>query len=126
MFAAPAMADDVSVSIGINRPGFYGQLNIGEFPHPQVVYPRPIVIQQEPAYRDAEPLYLHVPRGHEKHWSKHCATYHACGRPVYFVRDDWYKQEYERRHRQDNDEQGDDRRERHHHGNKHDHEDGEH
>ncbi len=37
--------------------------------------------------------------GHEKHWRKHCAQYNACGRPVYFVRDDWYNNEYVPRYR---------------------------
>jgi hypothetical protein len=48
---------------------------------------------------------LHVPPGHEKHWSKHCAQYNACGRPVYFVRDEWYNNEYvpHYRHAHDND-----------------------
>ena len=42
------------------------------------------------------PLYLHVPPGHAKKWSQHCARYNACNRPVYFVKvrgDD----DYERR-----------------------------
>ena len=40
------------------------------------------------------PIYLRVPPGHEKKWNKHCASYNACGRPVYFVRDDWYRNTY--------------------------------
>jgi hypothetical protein len=35
-----------------------------------------------------------VPPGHEKHWSKHCGKYGACGQPVYFVREDWYQAHY--------------------------------
>ncbi len=61
---------------------------------PQLIYPQPVVIQRAPEFVSAPPIYLHVPPGHEKHWSKHCAEYHACGRPVYFVRDDWYNHEY--------------------------------
>ena len=26
-----------------------------------------------------------------RHWRKHCARYDACGRPVYFVQEDWYR-----------------------------------
>ena len=49
----------------------------------------------EASQHEATPAsYLRVPPGHEKHWSKHCAQYHACGRPVYFVREDWYQKEY--------------------------------
>ena len=40
------------------------------------------------------PIYLRVPPGHQKEWKKHCHAYNACGRPVYFVRDDWYEREY--------------------------------
>jgi hypothetical protein len=59
-----------------------------------VIYAQPVVIQRAPEFVSAPPIYLHVPPGHEKHWSKHCAQYNACGRPVYFVRDDWYNNEY--------------------------------
>ncbi len=91
---APALAADVGVSISIGQPGFYGQIDIGNFPQPPVVFARPVVIAPSPKYVAVEPIYLHVPPGHERHWSRHCARYHACGRPVYFVRDDWYNNEY--------------------------------
>jgi hypothetical protein len=90
----PAFATDVGVSITVGQPGFYGQLDIGNISPPQLVYPQPVVIQRAPEFVSAPPIYLHVPPGHEKHWSKHCAEYHACGRPVYFVKDDWYNKEY--------------------------------
>jgi len=38
-----------------------------------------------------QPVYMWVPPGHRKHWSKHCHEYNACGVPVYFVRHDWYR-----------------------------------
>jgi hypothetical protein len=92
--ATPVFATDVGVSITVGQPGFYGQIDIGTAPPAQLVYARPVVIQRAPEYVAAAPIYLHVPPGHEKHWSKHCAQYNACGRPVYFVRDDWYNNEY--------------------------------
>lgn len=91
---APAFAADVGLSISIGQPGFYGQIDIAQGPQPQLVYPQPVVIRRAPEFVSAPPIYLHVPPGHEKHWSKHCAQYNACGRPVYFVRDDWYNNEY--------------------------------
>jgi len=91
---APAFASDVGVSITVGQPGFYGQIDIGNFPPPRVVYEQPVIIQRAPQVVAVPPIYLHVPPGHEKHWSKHCAQYNACGRPVYFVRDDWYNNEY--------------------------------
>jgi hypothetical protein len=94
VFAAPAFAGDVAFSLTVGQPGFYGQLDIGSVAPPQVVYAQPVVIQRAPEYVAAAPIYLHVPPGHEKHWSKHCAEYNACGRPVYFVKDDWYNREY--------------------------------
>jgi hypothetical protein len=112
-FVSPAFAD-VGVSITVGQPGFFGQIDIGRVPQPQVVYPQPVVVQPAPEYVRAEPIYLHVPPGHEKHWSKHCAEYHACGRPVYFVRDDWYNNEYVRHY-------GDSDRDRHREHEEHEH-----
>jgi hypothetical protein len=34
-------------------------------------------------------VYLRVPPGHRRNWSRFCGRYDACGRPVLFVRDDW-------------------------------------
>ena len=91
---APAFAADVGVSISVGEPGFYGQINIGNVPPPVLIYPQPVIIQPVPVGVVRQPIYLHVPPGHEKHWSKHCAQYNACGRRVYFVRDEWYNNEY--------------------------------
>ena len=113
--ALPAFATDVGVSISVGQPGFYGQIDIGNVPRPPVVYAQPVVIARTPEYVSAPPIYLHVPPGHEKHWDKHCAEYRACGRPVYFVRDDWYNNEYVPRYRQQGD-QGDEHGHGHGHG----------
>src|SRR5215469_3070469 len=121
-FAVPAFAGDVGVSISLGQPGFYGQIDIGNVPRPPVVYAQPVVIARSPQYVSAEPIYLHVPPGHEKHWSKHCAEYHACGRPVYFVRDDWYNREYVPRYRHAHgDHEGDSDHGHGHHKDDHDH-----
>jgi hypothetical protein len=100
--AAPVMAADVGVSISVGQPGFYGQINIGNVPPPPLIFARPVVVQRVSRYVAVEPIYLHVPPGHEKHWDRHCAEYSACGRPVYFVRNDWYNSEYAPRYRQGN------------------------
>ena len=81
----------VGVSVTVGEPGFYGRIDIGDMPQPRLIYPQPVVIEGRPTGR---PLYLHVPPGHAKHWSKHCAAYNACGQPVYFVQDDWYQSVY--------------------------------
>lgn len=88
----PALAADVGVSVSIGEPGFYGRLDIGSFPQPQVIYRQPIIIERVPM--DRSPIYLRVPPGHAKHWKKHCREYNACGERVYFVQDSWYSREY--------------------------------
>jgi hypothetical protein len=92
--AAPAMATEVGVSISVGQPGFYGQIDIGNVPRPVLVYPQPVVIQPVRVVQPVQPIYLHVPPGHAKNWSKHCQKYDACSRPVYFVKDDWYNNVY--------------------------------
>lgn len=87
----------VGVSIGINQPGVYGRINIGDFPPPRLIYPQPVVIMQSPVAVQQQPIYLYVPPGHQKNWAKHCARYNACGQPVYFVQEDWVRERYEER-----------------------------
>ncbi|HET8882236.1 MAG TPA: hypothetical protein VFM56_08690 [Solimonas sp.] len=89
--ATLASATDVGVSISVGDPNFYGQLDIGNMPQPRLIYPQPVIIERGVR---AAPMYLRVPPGHAKHWDKHCAEYRACGRPVYFVQDDWYEDVY--------------------------------
>ncbi len=128
--ATQAFADNVSVTIGINQPGLYGQITIGDAPQPPpVIFARPVVVAMAPEYVNEAPIYLHVPPGHEKHWSKHCAEYHACGRRVFFVQHDWYRNEYAPRHRQDGEGRGHDDRDKHEkrgHGEGHDRDDRDH
>lgn len=78
-------------------PGVYGQVVLGNGPPPPVVYAQPVVVQPPPVIVGAapvEPIYLHVPPGHAKHWSQHCHEYHACNRPVYFVKSAEYDPDY--------------------------------
>jgi hypothetical protein len=98
--ASSAPVADAGVSVQIGEPGFYGRVDIGGSPPPQVVYPQPVVIVPAPRGTAPEPIYLHVPPGHAKHWRKHCRKYNACDRPVYFVKDSWYRDEYVPRHQE--------------------------
>lgn len=93
--STPATAQ-VSVSIG--QPGFYGRLDIGGFAPPPLLYPEPVIIR--PAPRAYPPIYLRVPPGHARSWQRYCGRYNACGRPVYFVQDDWYRHEYAPRYQE--------------------------
>jgi hypothetical protein len=111
--AGPALAD-VGISIRIGEPGFYGQIDIGGY-QPRVVYSRPVIVEHRVRY--TTPVYLRVPPGHERNWKRYCGRYNACARPVYFVRDDWYRNDYAPRyrqaHRQDRrDDRRDDRHDR--------------
>lgn len=97
---APAIAADVGISVQVGEPGFYGRIDIGNVPRPQLIYPQPVVIQPVPVGVVRQPIYLRVPPGHAKDWRKHCGEYNACGQPVYFVHDSWYNNVYVPRYRE--------------------------
>ncbi len=88
--SAPAQTS-VGVSLGINQPGVYGRIDIGNFPAPPVVYAQPLVVVPPLVAVQQPPVYMYVPPGHQKHWAKHCARYNACGQPVLFVTEDWVR-----------------------------------
>jgi hypothetical protein len=120
---AVAQAGDVSVSVNVNTPGVYGQITLGELPAPELLMPRAvvaiptrIVVSGPPP----EPLYLHVPPGHERHWERHCHEYNACGRPVYFVSHRWYQEVYVPRHELRHEERHEHRDHDHDHDHDHD------
>ena len=114
--SAPAGATDVGVSVSVGQPGFFGRLDIGDYPHPQLLYQQPRMIRRVPESRP--PVYMHVPPGHARNWKKHCAAYNACDERVYFVREGWYNNQYVPRYQERNrtrqeehhDSRGDDHR----------------
>ena len=93
-------ATDVGVSVSVNQPGFYGRVDIGNQP-PPVIYAEPVIIQRRHTHV-VQPIYMRVPPGHRKKWSRYCGRYNACAQPVYFVRDDgraqWREHREEHRH----------------------------
>ncbi|HRE17894.1 MAG TPA: hypothetical protein PLW86_12660 [Rhodocyclaceae bacterium] len=97
-----ALAADVGVSISVGQPGFYGRLDIGDYPPPALIYREPVLVVPRPVL--APVVYLRVPPGHRKHWARYCGHYGACAQRVYFVRDDWYAREYVPRYRHRHDE----------------------
>ena len=119
-FGSLAQAQNVSFNATISGtvvPGVYGQIAIGNGPPPPVVYAQPVIAQPVPVVVGAppvEPVYLYVPPGHARDWQKHCHEYHACNRPVYFVK----SAEYEPGYRPEHHGHGhhDDDREDHDHG----------
>jgi hypothetical protein len=98
--AFSASAIEVGVSVNIGAPNYYGAIDIGNYPPPQLINPNPIIIQ--PAIGVAVgPLYLRVPYAHSHNWRRYCGIYNACGRPVYFVHENWYNNVYGPRYRMD-------------------------
>ena len=76
---------EVGVSVSIGEPGFYGRLDMNNFPQPQLIYSQPMTVGPVPMSRP--PIYLRVPPGYAKNWRRHCHEYNACRERVYFVRD---------------------------------------
>lgn len=109
---------------GALAPGVYGRVEIGNAPPPPLMYVQPVIIQRAPVYVEQPPLYLHVPPGHAKKWSRHCARYNACNRPVYFVRvrgdDDFERRKGKDRDRGYRNDEYRDRGKGHGHGKDHD------
>ena len=98
LISAPVFAAEVGISLNIGQPGFYGRIELGDFPQPRVIYNQPVIIQQGRDNRP--PVYLRVPLNHRKHWNRYCDQYNACGERVYFVQDNWYNNEYVPRYQQ--------------------------
>lgn len=113
VITVPALGADVGVSISIGHPGFYGQIELGNYGPPPVMYRRPVIIQPVPRGEVREPLYLRVPSGHARNWRRYCSRYDACGRPVYFVKNDWYNNVYAPRYREEHRDNRDNRDDRH-------------
>lgn len=88
------------VSISIGEPGFYGRIDIGGYPAPRLVFAEPIIAQRVRTWHP--PVYLRVPPGHIKQWYRYCDRYQACGRPVYFIDDGWYRNTYAPNYRKRN------------------------
>jgi hypothetical protein len=94
--ATPSSAGDVQVGVTIAgeiTPGVYGRVDLSNRPPPPLLYATPVVIERSSRV-GLEPIYLHVPPGHAKNWSKHCREYQACNRPVYFVKSAEYEPGY--------------------------------
>lgn len=106
--AAPVIAaPNVGVSIGINQPGVYGRVDIGNYPQPALVYAEPVIVAPPRVVVQREPVYLYVPPGHQKQWRRYCGRYNACGQPVYFVQENWVRERWEHEHHDERREHGD-------------------
>lgn len=91
LVASPSHASGgpINVTTGAPlRPGVYGRIEIGKAPPPALIYAKPVVASHAVPARGVKPIYLYVPPGQVRKWTRHCAKYQACDLPVYFVRID--------------------------------------
>ncbi len=115
--AVPAQAGtNIDVTIGINAPGQYGRIDVNNYPQVQLVTPRAIVYAPSPVAIHQQPIYLYVPQGHQTNWGRYCGRYGACGQPVYFVQENWVRDEYRHQHDKNKGKKKDKRHDRKHHG----------
>ena len=118
--AVPALAEtNVGVSIGINQPGVYGRVTIGDVPAPALWHPEPVIVAPPRGVVQQQPVYLYVPEKHQHNWRRYCGQYHACGQPVYFVREEWVRERWEHEHHDHGKHKGWDKGRGHGHGDGH-------
>ena len=98
LFTMASGETNAGVSISVGEPGFYGRVDIGNYPAPRLIYEEPVIVRRVKTWYP--PIYLRVPPGHVKNWYRHCDEYGACGRPVYFIDDGWYRNVYVPRYRE--------------------------
>ena len=119
--AAGTANAQTSVSIGINQPGIYGRVTIGDVPRPALWYPEPVIVTPPRVVVHQQPVYLYVPEREQDNWRRYCGKYKACGQPVYFVRDEWVRERWEHEHGHDHGKhKGWDKEHGHGHGHGHD------
>ena len=71
------------------KPGIYGRIAVREAASPPpLIYPQPVVANEEIGAQRSQPVYLYVPPGQVRKWKQSCAKWSACDAPVYFVRMD--------------------------------------
>jgi len=87
---AASTAASAQISFTISDTG-YGRITLGESVQPDVVYQEPRTVYQ--TYQNYEPVYVRVPVQQQQNWSRYCASYNLCNRPVYFVQESWYQSE---------------------------------
>jgi hypothetical protein len=95
---ATALGAESGATLKPGQPGYYGRIEIGDVPHPDLISFKPLVIR--PASGATRPVYMHVPAAQVKDWAKHCGKYQACDQSVFFVKTQWYNTVYVPYHRE--------------------------
>jgi hypothetical protein len=90
LLSSTTFANNAGLSVSIGEPGFYGRININDYPYlqPLLINKQPRVIERR--FIQNEQIYLRVLPSHAKNWGKRCHQYNACNARVYFVQDSWY------------------------------------
>jgi len=71
------------------RHGVYGRIEVPPAgPVPPLIYEKPVIARNRIGAPGEPAVYLYVPPGQVRKWSRHCAKWAACERPVLFVRMD--------------------------------------
>ena len=62
-FFSKAHATDVGVSVSIGQPGFYGRIDIGDYPYPppRVIYGQPRIVERAVSYTHLDVYKRQVP-----------------------------------------------------------------
>lgn len=101
LLGAASAGASTQVNISIGDSGYRGVLPALSGWRPEVWNSSPVVAIGAAAAGLAA-VYLNVTDSERRDWKRHCGKYDACGRPVYFVKNDWYRgtyaPEYRRRH----------------------------
>jgi hypothetical protein len=104
-FPVPTQAA-AGVTITLGEPNFFGRIDLGRMAPPPIIRDYPVQVRRGPRGVLLEPLYVRVPDQEQRNWKRYCGRYDACVRPVYFVRDDWYQNEYVPHYRDRNRQEG--------------------
>ncbi|HEY8358845.1 MAG TPA: hypothetical protein VIL30_15410 [Ramlibacter sp.] len=70
------------------RHGVYGRIEVRGTETPPVIYPKAVTAGEKVVAAGMRPVYLYVPPGQVRKWSRFCAKWSACDEPVLFVRMD--------------------------------------
>lgn len=101
--ATPPPSEAQLLNLLLGDPNYYGRVltpwwgSSRNWPQESLLDRRPVIANRRDSGRS--PLYLRVPEDQARSWGRFCRRYDACDRPVYFVRDHWYRNVYGPRYR---------------------------
>ena len=93
LMTATAANAATNINISIGDPGYWGVIPALTGHAPRVWNSAPVVAIGAAAAGVAA-IYLNVPDRERLDWPRYCGKYNACRRPVHFVRNDWYRNNY--------------------------------